>query len=124
MISFDKATDGGNIDTYKFQCSKLFQFYGNNVTTCNWENNDNTTVIVGEFGGTIIVPGMTLRIKSTVNIYAQCPFSSNIDHTKEVSCISPRSSSSPKVILPPLLLEKPELSVSAPSFIADCQNYR
>ena len=116
LVNFDSPTDGGRVDTYIFVCSKLFTFLGNDNTTCHWENNDNTTVIVEDLSDNSIVPGMILSIKNDVNIYAQCPIS--------CKCSSPRSPSTSVVVLEPLLLESPSLSISAPSVLGDCQDYR
>ena len=116
LIKFDNPTDGGRMDAFNFNCSRLFMFLGDRNTTCRWDTNDNSTVIVDGLGDDSVVPGMSLHIRNDVNIYAQCP--------NGCKCSSPRSSSSPVVVLPPLLLDLPVLSISAPSSLGDCQDYR
>ena len=123
LITFDTATDGGSTTASTFKCSDMFTFLGSDTSACHWDNNNNITMIVDNLGDDSVLPGMYLNINNGINIYAQCPVSSTDDSSKTI-CMSPRSPSSSILVLPPLSMDLPVLSVSAPAVLGDCQDYR
>ena len=122
LINFDITTDGGNIFTSIFKCSNMLTFLGSDKSNCHWDNGNNITIVVENLDDNGVLPGMYLHINNNINIYAQCPISNGNSSTTK--CISPRSSSSPVLILPPQYIDLPILTISAPSVLGDCQDYR